>query len=306
MKLGFISRLQFKRGLNWQQRSRHVFFAISFFAPLMMFVPNIAQATSIIVEAENFSTMSGVIKETTTDIGGGKNLRSISTGDWMAYNVDVPVTGSYKIIYRVASPETAGKLIVKSSASADHTSVVNIGTTGGWQTWKNVAQKVSLQKGKQTLKIYAKVGGFNLNRFRIEKAADAVISSSAPAVSSSSSSKSSIGAKSSAKSSIVAKSSSSSSSGSSLSAVTRVAGPVEISWTAPKKRENGAALYIDELGGYKIRYKKSTATQYTYVLINDPWAQAYKFDWLEGDYIFQIAAFDKNGIYSLYETIRRD
>ena len=74
---------------------------------------------------------------------------------------------------------------------------------------------------------------------------------------------------------------------------------------APDKRENGAQLYIDELGGYEIRYKKTADTKYTYVSINDPWTQSYKFDWLEGDYIFQIAAFDKNGVYSPFVDIQR-
>jgi hypothetical protein len=84
-----------------------------------------------------------------------------------------------------------------------------------------------------------------------------------------------------------------------------VAGPVAITWMAPDKRENGAQLYIDELGGYEIRYKKTADTKYTYVSINDPWTQSYKFDWLEGDYIFQIAAFDKNGVYSPFVDIQR-
>lgn len=78
-----------------------------------------------------------------------------------------------------------------------------------------------------------------------------------------------------------------------------------ITWDAPTKRANGTDLYIDELGGYEIRYKKISDVNYTYVTINDPWTMDYKFDWLEGDYEFQIAAFDKNGVYSPFVDIQR-
>ena len=459
MKLGFIGRLQFKRDLNWQQRSRHVSFVITFCVSFMMFVPNSAHAAPITVEAENYLTMKGVVIRSTSDVGGGQNVGSINVGDWMTYSVVVPVTGRYKIIYRVATPNTTSKFILKSGADVNLASAVNLRATGGWQVWRDVEQTVTLQKGKQTLKIYSQDGSFNLNRFKIEKVADAVISSasassvssraasSAPAAkplpaggiviqaenysamsgiwneitadvgggkdageittgdwmeyknievlipattnykityrvasvsavgrftlheaggtaifdtvpvpmtgawqkwtsverivslpagkhyfgvkalsgafninwikvestvvtppvvsSARSSSAPAVSLSSSSRSSTRAISSSSSSSKSSLSAVTHVTGPVEISWRAPTKRENGAVLYVDELGGYKIRYKKTTDTQYTYVSINNPWAQSYKFAWLEGDYIFQIAVFDKNGIYSLFENIRR-
>lgn len=57
--------------------------------------------------------------------------------------------------------------------------------------------------------------------------------------------------------------------------------------------------------GMKSATKKTDETKYTYLSINDPWTQSYKFDWLEGEYIFQIAAFDKNGVYSPFVDIQR-
>ena len=57
---------------------------------------------------------------------------------------------------------------------------------------------------------------------------------------------------------------------------------------------------ITEIGGYELRYKLAGATNYTYLTIDDPWQQEYIFDWLSGSYEFQIAVFDKNGLYSQF------
>ncbi len=128
---------------------------------------------------------------------------------------------------------------------------------------------------------------------------------SAPASSvgsSSSAANSSVASLSSSSRSLASSSSrSSAASSSSLSANpngSAVSGPVSFSWLAPDLRENGIALDITEIGGYEFRYRKSTDNIYTYVTINDAWTNYYNFSWLEGTYIFQIAAFDKNGLYS--------
>jgi hypothetical protein len=71
----------------------------------------------------------------------------------------------------------------------------------------------------------------------------------------------------------------------------------------PVVRENGDYLDITELGGYELRYRLATATTFTYVTINDPWMNYYNFPWLEGNYVLQIAAFDKNGVYSNFVDI---
>lgn len=118
------------------------------------------------------------------------------------------------------------------------------------------------------------------------------ISSSVSSVSSSSSS--------SAPSSI---SSSSTSSSSSQAHTGAIDGPVQIFWTAPAERENGDFLDITEVGGYEIRYKLKTDTSYQYIDINDPYVDAYYFDYLQGDYEFEIATFDNEGLYSNFVAI---
>jgi hypothetical protein len=123
-------------------------------------------------------------------------------------------------------------------------------------------------------------------------------SSIAPSSSKSSSSTSNAVSSSSSSKAAVSSSSISSISSSAASSASSVAGSVNLNWTPPVARENGDVLDITEVGGYELRYRKVADNAYTYVTINDAWTNTYNFAWLEGNYVFQIAAFDKNGMYS--------
>jgi len=82
-----------------------------------------------------------------------------------------------------------------------------------------------------------------------------------------------------------------------------VNGPVQIYWSAPSAREDGEYLDITEIGGYEIRYKLNSDSSYKTVVINDPYADSFFIDNLQGDYVFEIAAFDKQGLYSDFVSI---
>ncbi|HOY24331.1 MAG TPA: carbohydrate-binding protein [Cellvibrio sp.] len=227
------------------------------------------------IQAENYTSMSGVWNETTTDIGGGQDTGNINTGDWMSYTntkIDIPATGIYKVTMRVASLNTAGSLVLKEDSTGVALDTIPIPVTGGWQKWVDVTRSITLTKGSHSFKLFAATGGFNLNWFKIEATA------SSPPISSSSSS-------------------------ASTALSTLVKGPVGLRWMAPSQRENGDFLDITEVGGYEIRYRLASANTYSYITINDAWTNQYNFPWLEGEYIFQIAAFDKNGIYSNFTNI---
>lgn len=77
-----------------------------------------------------------------------------------------------------------------------------------------------------------------------------------------------------------------------------IEGPVDLSWNPPARRENGQAVGLAELAGYEIRYRLDEDLVYTHIQIPDPAITHYHFDWLEGSYEFQIAAYDISGIYS--------
>lgn len=278
----------------------------------------IGTSMPLTIQAENYSAMSGVWNENTSDVGGGQNTGNINTGDWMDYkNVEVliPVSARYKVTYRVASLNGGGQFTMHEAGTSTIFDTVTVPLTGGWQKWINVEKIITIPAGKHYFGVKALVGGFNVNWFKFEPVdangnvigSSSTSSSTATVVSSSSSSAPAVSSASSSSQPAVTSSSSwSSASSTGTTGSYHLSGPVGISWTAPSMRENGTYLDITELGGYEIRYKKLTDTRYTYVSIADAWTMRYDFPYLaEGDYVFQIAAFDKNGVYSPFVDIQR-
>ncbi|SHM87165.1 Por secretion system C-terminal sorting domain-containing protein [Chitinophaga jiangningensis] len=113
------------------------------------------------VQAENFTTMSGIQTETTTDTGGGLNVGYTDAGDWIDYKVNVQSAGAYTVQYRVASQTTAGTIQLKKDTTVLATTTLPV--TGAWQTWTTVNTTVNLSAGEQTLRLQVVAGGFNLN-----------------------------------------------------------------------------------------------------------------------------------------------
>jgi chitinase len=124
-------------------------------------------AFSTTIQAENWSNMLGVQTETTTDAGGGLNVGWIDAGDWLVYNVTVPTAGTYKVIYRVASPNANKTLRLEKDAGATQLGSVTIPNTGGWQNWTNVSHNVTLPAGTYPIGIATSTGGFNINYLTI-------------------------------------------------------------------------------------------------------------------------------------------
>ena len=314
---------------------RKITMAFALCAPLLCASQVEAQTTFTIpvtIQAENFSSGSGVKNETSTDSGGGLYTAYINTGDWMNYQdhkIIIPVTGEYLISYRVSSLYEGSSFTFNNINQGGSLSKINriiVPKTGGLQEWTTVQRTATLKAGPHYFGVRATNGGFTLNWIRIANVTQASSSSSSKVSSSkSSSSKSSVvssralssSSKSSAPSSSKAASSvpssskppatvssskssskSSVSSAQSTSGYTKVEGPVGLTWIAPKLREDKTSLDITELGGYRLRYKAVGDSKYTYITINDPWTTTYNFSWLEGEYIFEIAAFDDAGLLS--------
>ncbi len=124
--------------------------------------------SSQLIEAENYTSMSGVQKENCSE--GGQNVGYIDTGDWMAYdNINFPTSGNYRIEYRVASAVGGGILSTDINAGATVLGQVNIPNTGGWQNWTTVSHTVTINAGTYPLGIYAVSGGYNINWIKITK-----------------------------------------------------------------------------------------------------------------------------------------
>jgi len=277
----------------------------------------LGEALPLTIQAESYVAMSGVKTQTTSDVGAGLNVSYIEAGDWMSYEnrvVGIPATGQYKVTYRVSSLSGGGSLSFHEADGSLEYDKVTIPSTGNWQKWVDVERTVTLAQGSHMFGITALSNGFNLNWFKIEPiagsggAASSAATSSAPgsAISSaaSSTSKVSSSAASSAPQVSSSASSVSSAAASSTSSLSHdVAGPVYLQWNIPRQREDGTTLDTTELGGYEVRYRRLTDEEYTYVNIEDAWKNTHNIAWLEGSYVFEVAAFDKNGLYSKFMAI---
>ena len=119
------------------------------------------------MKASFWSQMSGVQREDTSDVDGGKDVGWIDTNDWMIYLINVPTSGQYKIEYRVATPNSNAVVRVEKSGGGQTYGHLNLANTGGWQNWSTISQVISLNEGLQYIGIVGEVGGFNLNWIRL-------------------------------------------------------------------------------------------------------------------------------------------
>jgi hypothetical protein len=120
------------------------------------------------IQAENYSAMSGIQVEGTSDVGGGQNIGWQDTGDWMDYAVNVSSAGTYTVNFRVATMFNGPQFQLRNSGGTA-LATLNVPNTGGFQNWQTISAQVSLPAGQQTLRIYTSraSGGWNINWWEI-------------------------------------------------------------------------------------------------------------------------------------------
>ncbi|MFJ9714618.1 glycoside hydrolase family 16 protein [Streptomyces sp. NPDC101213] len=104
------------------------------------------------VQAESYDAQSGVITETTTDSGGGRNIGALANGDWALFRgVNFGSTAARQFNARVASGAAAGvsglvevRLDSRTAAPIGSFALAN---TGGWQSWRTVPANISSVTG---------------------------------------------------------------------------------------------------------------------------------------------------------------
>ncbi|MBN1409698.1 MAG: carbohydrate binding domain-containing protein [Spirochaetales bacterium] len=112
--------------------------------------------------------------EATTDAGAGYNVGWIDSGEWLAYDVDVAATGTYRIEARVASGVTGTKQLSVLIDGQNAVSGLAFSNADGWQAWTTItSQDISLTAGKHELKAVMTAGGFNLNYIDVVAPANA-------------------------------------------------------------------------------------------------------------------------------------
>lgn len=120
------------------------------------------------IEAESFSSQSGVQTETCSE--GGQNLGYIENGDFAVYNNFNFGSGVSSFKARVASGASGGNIEIRlDSVNGTLVGTCPVTGTGGWQTWADAACNVSGASGTHNL--YLKFTGgsgylFNLNWFK--------------------------------------------------------------------------------------------------------------------------------------------
>jgi uncharacterized delta-60 repeat protein len=116
------------------------------------------------IEAEHWTTMSGVQTEPTADAGGGLNVGWIDMGDYIEYNIEVPTGGDYRVDYRVATPNPNGLFgSIRPYGNNYWYEYTHVPQTGSYQTWTTVSQIMTFSPGKQTFRVHSYGGPFNIN-----------------------------------------------------------------------------------------------------------------------------------------------
>lgn len=135
------------------------------------------------IEAEAFSVNNGLVLESTTDAGGGKNLGYTNAGDYVDYRVRVIKSSKYTFEVRAACYNASGRIEVQQinqSGSVINSVQVIIPVTGGWQIWQTFTASINLTEGIYTLRVKILQPEFNLNWYRFTESSTGIEESENP------------------------------------------------------------------------------------------------------------------------------
>lgn len=119
------------------------------------------------IEAEEYLLMSGLFSEPTEDEDGFLNIGWTDVGDWAAYKISVPTSGTYTINVRIAGG-SAG--VLDFLINDESVGKIRTPYTGGWQSWKTISTNVELEAGEHMLKLLIRAAGYNINWIEISSA----------------------------------------------------------------------------------------------------------------------------------------
>ena len=120
------------------------------------------------IEAEDYETQVGVELENTTDTGGGQNIGFLDPDDYLDYFINVAQAGTYEVNFRTAALSEMGQVelqLIDASGNVTPLKNLTFPVTGGWQTWTNTTESVTLPAGQLQLRILIIAAPFNINWF---------------------------------------------------------------------------------------------------------------------------------------------
>lgn len=119
------------------------------------------------VEAEAYTSMSGIQLEDCTDIGNGKDVGHFETDDYIEYKVSVATAGNFTIDYRLATANgSTGFELLLDGVKVD---ALAVPVTGGWQSWKTyTSPSIAISAGNHTLRFKSIGKEWNINYFDVK------------------------------------------------------------------------------------------------------------------------------------------
>ncbi|WP_314584935.1 S-layer homology domain-containing protein [Paenibacillus terrigena] len=121
---------------------------------------------AVFMKAADYTSMNNVQIEDTSDIGGGKHVGYLAAGSWMEYtNIDIPVTGTYTLQYRVAVNNDGAAVSFEVDGVPQKTT--SLPKSGGWSSWTTVSDNITLTAGKHTIRLAVPANGYNINWFKL-------------------------------------------------------------------------------------------------------------------------------------------
>lgn len=103
------------------------------------------------------------IEECGDSQSNGYDVGWTATGEWLKYTVNIQQSGTYSVLFRIASAQQGGmiNMTMDGSPLIDFFSVP---VTGGWQTWNTVVKEnIWLPAGQHQITTNFLFGGFNIN-----------------------------------------------------------------------------------------------------------------------------------------------
>ena len=98
-----------------------------------------------------------------TCTAGGYAIGWTNNGEWLAYTVNVKKSATYRVEFYFAAPTDQAKisLITNDDEKSD---IIDLPSTGGYQSWKVVKKDMKLNAGEQVLKLTMVNGGLNFDK----------------------------------------------------------------------------------------------------------------------------------------------
>jgi len=118
------------------------------------------------IQAEDFTSQTGLVVSSTSDTGGGSQLGYLDDGDNATYDVHIDQQGTYTIKNRVTTAYNDARYdltLVKTDGKTFPVAQVMPQNTGGWNNWQTIEQQAVIPQGNYNLVMTSMNSAVNIN-----------------------------------------------------------------------------------------------------------------------------------------------